>query len=104
MGGGTSIWASPDWKKDPREIFNYKLWFLVTTVAFAGFSYGFDHGNVGGVLTLPSFRHTFGLDKMSAAASAARQGDIASMSEWISSAHGQSPRASASSWRPTNIF
>ncbi|KAI6408007.1 hypothetical protein MCOR20_005611 [Pyricularia oryzae] len=79
MGGGTSIWASPDWKKDPREIFNYKLWFLVTTVAFAGFSYGFDHGNVGGVLTLPSFRHTFGLDKMSAAASAARQGDIASM-------------------------
>ncbi|TLS26143.1 hypothetical protein PpBr36_05004 [Pyricularia pennisetigena] len=79
MGGGTSIWASPDWKKDPKEIFNYKLWFLVTTVAFAGFSYGFDHGNVGGVLTLPSFRHTFGLDRMSPAASAAREGDIASM-------------------------
>jgi hypothetical protein len=31
----------------------------------AGCSYGFDQGNIGGVLTLPSFREAFGLDNMS---------------------------------------
>lgn len=65
MGGGTSIWASPEWKSDPREIFNWKLWYLTTTVAFAGCSYGFDQGNIGGVLTLPSFKKAFGLDVLS---------------------------------------
>ena len=65
MGGGTSIWASPEWRTDPKEIFNPKLFYLATTVAFAGCSYGFDQGNIGGVLTLPSFRHAFGLDKLS---------------------------------------
>lgn len=44
MGGGTSLWASPEWKKDPREIFNHKLLLLGITVAFAGCSYGFDQG------------------------------------------------------------
>ena len=65
MGGGTSIWASPEWKTDPREIFNWRLFYLTTTVAFAGCSYGFDQGNIGGVLTLPSFRRAFGLDMLS---------------------------------------
>ena len=65
MGGGTSIWASPEWRTDPKEIFNGKLFYLAVTVAFAGCSYGFDQGNIGGVLTLPSFRHAFGLDKLS---------------------------------------
>lgn len=65
MGGGTSIWASPEWKSDPREIFNWRLWYLTTTVAFAGCSYGFDQGNIGGVLTLPSFKKAFGLDVLS---------------------------------------
>ncbi|KAL8294708.1 hypothetical protein RB600_000584 [Gaeumannomyces tritici] len=45
MGGGTSLWASPDWKSDHKQIFNSRLWFLVVAVSFAGFSYGFDHGN-----------------------------------------------------------
>lgn len=65
MGGGTSIWASPEWKSDPKEIFNWKLWYLTTTVAFAGCAYGFDQGNIGGVLTLPSFKKAFGLDVLS---------------------------------------
>lgn len=65
MGGGTSIWASPDYKSDPKEIFNWRLWYLTTTVAFAGCSYGFDQGNIGGVLTLPSFKKAFGLDVLS---------------------------------------
>lgn len=80
MGGGTSIWASPDWKKDPKEIFNFNLWYLTTAVAWAGCSYGFDQGNIGGVLTLPSFQHAFGLDRLDQAAKDTRSGNIAAMS------------------------
>lgn len=65
MGGGTSLWASPEWKTDPKEIFNGKLLLLAVTIAMAGCSYGFDQGNIGGVLTFPSFRHAFGLDQIS---------------------------------------
>lgn len=82
MGGGTSIWASPEWKKDPKEIFNGRLWFLLAAVAFAGCSYGFDQGNIGGVLTLPSFRHAFGLDELSEEEQNAREGNIAAMSKF----------------------
>ncbi|KAK7952010.1 Quinate permease [Apiospora aurea] len=67
MGGGTSIWASPEWRSDPGEIFNWKMFYLTTSVAFAGCAYGFDQGSIGGVLTLESFRHAFGLDVMSEA-------------------------------------
>ncbi|KAI1872872.1 uncharacterized protein JN550_003746 [Neoarthrinium moseri] len=79
MGGGTSIWASPDWKSDPKEIFNWKLFYLTTTVAFAGCSYGFDQGNIGGVLTLPSFKRAFGLDVLSEDEADQRAGNIAAM-------------------------
>ncbi|GME46917.1 putative quinate permease protein [Neofusicoccum parvum] len=79
MGGGTSIWASPEWKSDPRQIFNSRLLLLTVTVAWAGCSYGFDQGNIGGVLTLPSFRHAFGLDTLSADEADKREGDIAAM-------------------------
>jgi hypothetical protein len=81
MGGGTSIWASPDWKRDPAEIFNTRLWYLVCAVAWAGCSYGFDQGNIGGVLTLPSFRHAFGLDELDQQAQDDREGNIAAMSK-----------------------
>lgn len=64
MGGGTSLWASPEWKTDPKEIFNRRLLLLGVTIAMAGCSYGFDQGNIGGVLTFPSFRRAFGLDKI----------------------------------------
>jgi hypothetical protein len=67
MGGGTSLWASPEWKSDAKEIFNWRLYYLTTSVAFAGCAYGFDQGNIGGVKTLPSFRGAFGLDTLSAA-------------------------------------
>lgn len=72
MGGGTSLWASPDWKKHPREIFNRKLLLLGITVAFAGRSYGFDQGNTGGVLTLQSVRHAMEFDGLSEAQVSAR--------------------------------
>jgi hypothetical protein len=61
MAGGTSIWASKDAKSDPREIFNGRLLYLLITVAWAGCFYGFDSGNIGGILTLKSFENAFGL-------------------------------------------
>ncbi|KAI1083110.1 H(+)/hexose cotransporter 1 [Whalleya microplaca] len=79
MGGGTSIWASPEWRQDPKEIFNHRIFYLATTVAFAGCSYGFDQGNIGGVLTLESFRHAFGLDGLSVEDEDERKGNIAAM-------------------------
>ncbi|PSN71785.1 quinate permease [Corynespora cassiicola Philippines] len=79
MGGGSSLWASPEWKNDPREIFNGRLAFMATTLAFAGCSYGFDMGNIGGVMVLPTFKHAFGLDTMSEDAADHRTGNIASL-------------------------
>lgn len=61
MGGGTSIWFKSDAKTDPKAIFNKRLLYLLVTVAWAGCFYGFDSGNIGGILTLPSFEHAFGL-------------------------------------------
>ena len=65
MAGGTSIWFSKDAKSDPTEIFNGRLLYLLITVAWAGCFYGFDSGNIGGILTLPSFEKAFGLDGLS---------------------------------------
>lgn len=65
MAGGTSIWVSKDAKTDPKQIFNGRLLFLLITVAWAGCFYGFDSGNIGGILTLPSFENAFGLSGLS---------------------------------------
>lgn len=67
MAGGTSIWFSQDAKTDPKEIFNGRLLYLLITVAWAGCFYGFDSGNIGGILTLPSFEHAFGLTGLTTA-------------------------------------
>ena len=61
MAGGTSIWWSKDAKSDPRQIFNLRLFFLMLSLAWAGCFYGFDTGNIGGIITLPSFTKAFGL-------------------------------------------
>lgn len=67
MAGGTSIWISSEAKTDPREIFNLRLLYLLVAVAWGGSFYGFDTGNIGGILTLPSFKHAFGLSNVSQA-------------------------------------
>lgn len=67
MAGGTSIWFSQDAKTDPKEIFNSRLLYLLITIAWAGCFYGFDSGNIGGILTLSSFEHAFGLDDLTTA-------------------------------------
>ncbi|KAJ6147335.1 hypothetical protein N7497_009317 [Penicillium chrysogenum] len=79
MAGGTSIWASKDAKSDPREIFNLRLLYLLVTLAWAGCFYGFDTGNIGGILTLPSFKKAFGLLDIPQAEYDDRKGTIAAM-------------------------
>lgn len=64
MAGGTSIWASKEARTDPKEIFNLRLLYLLISVAWAGWFYGFDTGNIGGILTLPSFENAFGLSNL----------------------------------------
>ncbi|KAL3440676.1 hypothetical protein BJX65DRAFT_316306 [Aspergillus insuetus] len=79
MAGGTSIWASREAKTDPKEIFNLRLLYLGLTLAWAGCFYGFDTGNIGGILTLPSFEHAFGLIDIPQADIDNRKGTIAAM-------------------------
>jgi MFS family permease len=79
MAGGTSIWASKDAKTDPKEIFNGRLVYLLITVAWAGCFYGFDSGNIGGILTLPSFENAFGLRNLSQEEMDDRKGTVAAM-------------------------
>ena len=87
MGGGTSIWVSPEARSDPSQIYNGRLAVLAATIAMAGCSYGFDQGNIGGVLTLPTFKHAFGLDNLTKDAADARKGNIASLSEFFKAQH-----------------
>ncbi|KAL4805141.1 hypothetical protein BDV18DRAFT_165921 [Aspergillus unguis] len=79
MAGGTSIWASKDARTDPKEIFNLKLLYLLVTLAWAGCFYGFDTGNIGGILTLPSFEKAFGLLDLPQQEYDNRKGTIAAM-------------------------
>lgn len=79
MAGGTSIWASKEAKTDPKEIFNGRLLYLLITVAWAGCFYGFDSGNIGGILTLPSFENAFGLTDLPQEELDDRKGTIAAM-------------------------
>ncbi|KAL4875211.1 hypothetical protein BJY04DRAFT_232862 [Aspergillus karnatakaensis] len=79
MGGGSSLWAKREAKTDPKEIFNFRLLYLGVTLAWAGCFYGFDTGNIGGILTLPSFENAFGLTDIPQEELDNRKGTIAAM-------------------------
>lgn len=65
MAGGTSLWWSKDAKTDPRKIYNLRLLYLMIALSWAGCFYGFDTGNIGGIVTLKSFEKAFGLINIS---------------------------------------
>lgn len=50
MAGSTRIWFSKDAKSDPKAIANLRPLYLLVSVAWAGCFYGFDSGNIGGIL------------------------------------------------------
>ncbi|KAJ5259360.1 hypothetical protein N7478_012341 [Penicillium angulare] len=79
MAGTTSIWISNEAKSDPKAIFNVRLLYLLFAVAWGGVFYGFDTGNIGGILTLSSFKHAFGMNDMTETQLDNRKGTIASM-------------------------
>lgn len=66
-------------KEQPKEIFNIYLIYCVLITAFAGVAKGIDEGNVASIVTMPSFRRDFGLNKMSTIAEADTKGWIISI-------------------------
>ncbi|KAJ5682851.1 hypothetical protein N7462_006016 [Penicillium macrosclerotiorum] len=79
MAAGTSIWISSDSKNCPKAIYNLRLLYLLVAVSWGGSFYGFDTGNIGGILTLPSFENAFGLNGIPQSDLDSRKGTIASM-------------------------
>ena len=66
-------------KEQPKEVFNIYLIYCVLITAFAGVAKGIDEGNVASIVTMPSFRRDFGLNKMSTTAEADTKGWIISI-------------------------
>lgn len=67
-------------KKELDELIHYRNAYFLAFSATAGYvCFGWDIGLIGGVLALPSFQQYFGLDKESAAARAALNGNIVSI-------------------------
>ena len=78
MAGG-SFFKSKDAKTDPTEIFNVRLLFLLCAISWAGMFYGFDQGNIGGIMELPSFERSLGLEHDTQKQSDDKKGSIAAM-------------------------
>ncbi|ELU38423.1 MFS quinate transporter QutD [Rhizoctonia solani AG-1 IA] len=49
----------------PKEVYNWRPYFLALIAAWGGVLFGYDSAFIGGTLSLPSFSHQFGLDNMS---------------------------------------
>lgn len=49
----------------PNEIFNLRTYIFAILASFGAIISGYDTGFIGGTVTLESFRHEFGIDKMS---------------------------------------
>ena len=78
MAGG-SFFKSKDAKTDPKEIFNLRLLFLLCAISWAGMFYGFDQGNIGGIMELPSFERSLRLENDTQEAMDDKKGSIAAM-------------------------
>lgn len=78
MAGGY-LFKSKDAKADPKEIFNLRLLFLLCAIAWAGMFYGFDQGNIGGIMELASFERSLGLENDTQKAIDGKKGSIAAM-------------------------
>lgn len=50
-----------DYKAMPKEALNWRLVFATGSACMAGSLFGFDTGNIGGIIVLDSFKKTFGL-------------------------------------------
>ena len=51
-------------KKDPPEIYGWRVFLVAATACLGGMLFGMDTGTMGGVLVLPAFKRAFGLEHL----------------------------------------
>jgi MFS family permease len=65
-------------KKDPPEIYGWRVFVVAATACLGGVLFGMDTGTMGGVLVLPAFKREFGLDHLGKLESANLSANIVS--------------------------
>ncbi|KAJ5834369.1 General substrate transporter [Penicillium robsamsonii] len=65
-------------KNDPKEIYGWRVFMLACSACFGGMLFGMDSGIIGGVLTMPGFKKTYGLENISKVAAANLSANIVS--------------------------
>jgi len=63
-------------KQDPPEIYGWRVFMLAGSACFGGMLFGVDSGIIGGVLTMTTFKDTYGLSKVTGVALADLQANI----------------------------
>ncbi|KAJ5709971.1 hypothetical protein N7493_009563 [Penicillium malachiteum] len=65
-------------KSDPKEIYGWRVYMLACSACCGGMLFGMDSGIIGGVLTMPPFEQTYGLENLSDVAQANLSANIVS--------------------------
>jgi MFS family permease len=65
-------------KKDPLEIYGWRVFVVAATASLGGILFGMNAGTMGGVLVLPAFKKEFGLEGMGKVESANLSANIVS--------------------------
>ncbi|KAJ5550620.1 hypothetical protein N7535_001435 [Penicillium sp. DV-2018c] len=65
-------------REDPKEIYGWRVFLLACSACFGGMLFGMDSGIIGGVLTMPGFKATYGLENISDVAAANLSANIVS--------------------------
>ncbi|KAJ6079862.1 hypothetical protein N7467_009615 [Penicillium canescens] len=65
-------------KEDPKEIYGWRVFMLACSACCGGMLFGMDSGIIGGVLTMPGFKKTYGLENTSKVAQANLSANIVS--------------------------
>ena len=66
-------------RKDPPEIYGWRIFAIACTACFGGMLFGMDTGTIGGVLVIPAFERQFGLQGQNANATADLSANIVSV-------------------------
>ncbi|KAJ5524978.1 hypothetical protein N7494_011628 [Penicillium frequentans] len=65
-------------KTDPKEIYGWRVYLLACSACCGGMLFGMDSGIIGGVLTMPPFKQTYGLQDLDSVAQANLSANIVS--------------------------
>jgi MFS family permease len=78
MGFLQTIIRNEAMKRDPPEIYGWRVFAIAATACLGGILFGIDTGIMGGVLVLPAFKKEFGLDGLGKIESANLSANIVS--------------------------